>query len=59
MLKINNRMKHIKKFNESVNINITELQEFCNDNLAYLIDGGFKVKCTSHRTFKASRYYSR
>ena len=52
-------MKHIRKFKESLNINITELQNFCNDNLAYLIDDGFKVKCTSHRTFKESGYYSR
>jgi hypothetical protein len=52
-------MKHIKKFNESL-INITdELQEFCNVNLAYLIDEGFNVKCTSQRTFKESGYYSR
>lgn len=37
-------MKHIRKFNESVDIN-DELQEFCNNNLAYLIDDGFIVRC--------------
>ena len=38
-------MKHIRKFNESVNIT-DELQEFCNDNLAYLIDEKFTIKCS-------------
>jgi hypothetical protein len=33
-------MKHIRKFNESIS---TDIQEFCNNNLAYLIDDGYKV----------------
>ena len=37
-------MKHIRKFKESVDND--ELQEFCNNNLAYLIDDGFIVSCT-------------
>jgi hypothetical protein len=41
-------MKHLKKFNEALSeSNFTnfkiELEKFCNDNLAYLIDIGFKV----------------
>jgi phage gp46-like protein len=31
-------MKHIRKFNESIS---TDIQEFCNNNLAYLIDDGY------------------
>jgi hypothetical protein len=32
-------MKYIRKFNESIS---TDIQEFCNNNLAYLIDDGYK-----------------
>jgi hypothetical protein len=38
-------MKHIRKFNESVNIT-DEIKDFCNDNLAYLIDEKFTIKCS-------------
>lgn len=34
-------MRYLRKFNESTN---DDLQSFCEDNLAYLIDEGFKVK---------------
>lgn len=34
-------MRYLRKFNESIN---DDLQSFCNDNLAYLIDEGFRVK---------------
>lgn len=37
-------MKYLKKYNESVD-NILELQEFCESNLAYIIDAGFQVNC--------------
>jgi len=40
-------MKHIKKFNESLdNVDIAkqELQEFCNDYLANLIDEGYFIR---------------
>lgn len=36
-------MKYLKLFNESNDTFETELQEFCDNNLAYLIDMGFKV----------------
>jgi hypothetical protein len=32
-------MKHIRRFNES----ITDIEQFCNNNLAYLIDDGYRV----------------
>jgi hypothetical protein len=38
-------MKYLKKYNESVDNRVSELQEFCNSNLAYLIDDGFQVNC--------------
>ena len=38
-------MKYLKKYNESVDSKLLELQEFCNSYLAYLIDAGFSVKC--------------
>lgn len=34
-------MRYLRKFNESIT---DDLQSFCNDNLAYLIDEGFRVK---------------
>lgn len=37
-------MKYLKLFNESLEI---ELKQFCNDNLAYLMDDVFSVKCKS------------
>lgn len=37
-------MKYLKKYNESNNNKLLELQEFCNSYLAYLIDDGFKIK---------------
>jgi hypothetical protein len=55
-------MKYIRKFNEDINIT-DELKEFCNNNLAYLIDDGFIVKCTSHckkfNKFKDQGFYTR
>jgi hypothetical protein len=41
-------MRYLKKFNEATNWtdeSISELQEFCDDYLAYLKDQGFKVIC--------------
>lgn len=39
-------MKHLKRFNETIDwVNDKlELEKFCKDNLAYLIDDGFKVE---------------
>ena len=34
-------MRYLRKFNESIT---DDLQSFCNDNLAYIIDEGFRVK---------------
>ena len=34
-------MRYLRRFNESIT---DDLRSFCNDNLAYLIDEGFKVK---------------
>jgi hypothetical protein len=36
-------MKHLKNFNES-NLSKVNLNHFCQINLAYLIDDGFKIK---------------
>lgn len=37
-------MKHLKKFNESVQDDkVEELKEFCNSSLAYLIDDGYSL----------------
>ena len=35
-------MKHLRRFNESVNKE-EELQDFCETYLAYLLDDGFEV----------------
>jgi hypothetical protein len=45
-------MKHIRKFNESIS---TDIQEFCNNNLAYLIDDGYKV---GYRSIGSQKHYS-
>jgi hypothetical protein len=37
-------MKYLKKFLLTEKIDINELQNFCSDNLAYLIDEGFEFK---------------
>ena len=37
-------MKHLKRFNES-SLTRTELQDFCEGALAYLLDEDFKVSC--------------
>jgi hypothetical protein len=37
-------MKYLRSFNESIgNIDINELQKFCNDTLVYLKDDGFEI----------------
>ena len=39
-------MKHLKKFNESLQLDeVNELKDFCETSLAYLIDEGFEVSC--------------
>ncbi len=40
-------MKYLKSYNESIDNKILELQEFCESNLAYLIDDGFQVTVTN------------
>lgn len=44
MVEINN-MRHLKKFNESISkeVTIEELEEFCDEYLAYLKDNGFEI----------------
>lgn len=49
---INNSM-YIRRFNENINIT-SDLQEFCNNSLAFLIDDGFIIKC-----FYTERFYTR
>ena len=44
-------MKYLKKYNESVDDKLLELQEFCNSYLAYLIDDGFNIKCNKGNGF--------
>lgn len=36
-------MRYLRKYNESSEIFVDELQDFCKTNLAYLIDGGLQV----------------
>jgi len=37
-------MKHLKKFNESLQPNeVDELKDFCETSLAYLLDDGIKL----------------
>lgn len=39
-------MKYLKKFNEKLNLkDKTELLDFCETSLAYLIDEGFSIDC--------------
>jgi hypothetical protein len=55
-------MRYLKLFNESNDTFEDELQEFCDNNLAYLIDMGFKVMVTnyyghdSHRCYQVKLY---
>ncbi len=41
-------MKYLKKFIINEAVNKVEVQEFCNNNLAYLIDKGFYFAITSY-----------
>lgn len=40
-------MKYLKYINESV-AGVNKLQSYCDDNLSYLIDVGFKVNVTEN-----------
>jgi hypothetical protein len=44
-------MKHLRRFDESLK---DELQDFCDTNLAYLIDEGFKVRISK---FEGDNYH--
>jgi len=37
-------MKHIKRFNESLENYLEQLKDFCESNLVYLLDEGFQLK---------------
>ena len=37
-------MKHIKRFNESLENYLDQLKDFCESNLVYLLDEGFQLK---------------
>lgn len=50
-------MRYLKLFNESNDTFEDELQEFCNNNLAYLIDMGFKVIVTNYYGHDSQRCY--
>lgn len=39
-------MKHLKRFNESLDVN--DLNDFCETNLAYLVDEGFDIMISSN-----------
>ena len=46
-------MKHLKKFNESLEPNdVEELKDFCENCLAYLLDDGYNVSVTSRDQVK-------
>jgi hypothetical protein len=43
-------MKHLKRYNESLNNNETEeLLDFCETSLAYLMDDGFEISCDDNK----------
>lgn len=46
-------MKHLRKFNEAREpwIDVDELRDFCETNLAYLLDDGFEVNPNSHNSY--------
>ncbi len=47
-------MKHLKKFNESVQDDkVEELKEFCNSSLAYLLDEGYEIRYYFSFDFKS------
>lgn len=50
-------MKYLKKFNESVDDTLMELQDFCETSLAYLLDDDFEVNVTRIRP-KRLNYFS-
>ena len=50
-------MKYLKKFNESNSNKVEEIKKFCNENLAYLLDVGFELRCYENIfTFKTVEY---
>lgn len=44
-------MKYLRKFFENNDNSLDELQKFCNENLAYLIDEGFEVKVEKYSSW--------
>ncbi len=42
-------MKHLKRFNEAVELDEYEFEKFMNDNLAFIIDDGFRVNIKTSR----------
>jgi hypothetical protein len=46
-------MKHLRKFNEAREpwIDVDELRDFCETNLAYLLDEGFEIDPNSHNNY--------
>lgn len=51
------RMKYLKRYNESVEGSVeTELRDFCETNLAYLIDEGFDLEITPQQLRKHIEY---
>lgn len=52
-------MKYLKPFNESLKEETEELQEFCDMNLAYLIDEGFKTTIDSKSLYFTKGYNGR
>lgn len=51
-------MKYLKPFNESLKEETEELQEFCDMNLAYLVDEGFKTIIESDK-YSKSIYFTK
>jgi len=51
-------MKYLKPFNESLKEETEELQEFCDMNLAYLVDEGFKTTIESDK-YSKSLYFTK
>jgi len=51
-------MKYLKPFNESLKEETDDLQEFCDMNLAYLVDEGFKTKIQSDK-YSKSLYFTK
>lgn len=50
-------MKHLKRFNEAVELDEYEFEKFMNDNLAFIIDDGFRFTIKTSRVYGPTKCY--